>query len=160
MFHITALMEAEVRTELGSDISSVDTSGAVFSDVQKFETKKEFYTVLKQRGFDAANPYVRFVQILLVDAQKKDGSYFLIYRINVFHEYFPAGTNTPGSTSIFNALIINLKNKFESAIDLTAYAEVTAAIDGGIKLNSENEFYKGLYGHHVNYLAVVEIGDC
>lgn len=158
--HLTAEQEQEIRLALTVELQSVDTSGPVFAEYKYFKDKKDFYTVLKQFGYNATMPYVGFIQIGLVGYENKDRSIYLRYRINVFDEYFAATITSLGSTAQFNALFINILRRFKQAIDITDYAEVTATVEGDIKLDDKNEFYKGLYGHHVNFIATVEIGDC
>jgi hypothetical protein len=160
MCQITAEEEEEIRTEIANTIQSIDNSGAVFSDVRKFEDKKEFYTVLKQFGYNATSPYVRFVQVIFLGYREEDGDLFLQYRANVLQEYFPASPTAAGSTTTFNAFIINLRNLLKASRNITESADLFGDLESDLKLDDRNEFYKNLYAHHGDVILEVEVCDC
>ena len=160
------LQEEQIRLAIATQCRVVTNTGAVFEEIKRFTSDQDFFKQLRLSGYTAADPHVRFLQIVLDDFWKEKAassieSLKLRYRINAFHVFFTPSVGEPSSTAIFTAMIINLTNRLEALENIGDFAEARG-LDLPIKflLNDSNEFYKGAYGHHTDLFFNVEIPGC
>lgn len=161
---LTPEKELANRQQIKADIESVANSGAVFIRPAFFTSEQDFIDVVGKEVISGEDLEVRFCQISFVgfeddpaDLCEDNPAVKSIYRIHLFHQFNQGRPDGSCSHDDFVALVINLRNKFLSTIDLDANTEREALkMDGFIITSDESEFFKGAYGHWTNLITKVE----
>lgn len=162
---LTPEIELLHRNRLKTDIETIPHTGAVFLKPTFFTSHQDFVDEVGKQVAVNDDLEVQFCQIswLGFEDDPSDGcednpSVKIVYKIHFFHQFEQERSDGTNSHDTFVAMILNLRNKFLSSIEIDADTDREALkTDGYMITSDESEFFKGAYGHFINLITKIDI---